>query len=99
MPYYKIQTCEILRPFIESLWVQEDLRDAAVEFFRPTKVLPNASMEAAFYYLDPFAEIIEGQRQVVAKAAITGQKTRNKEYVATGRTGVMDPLRVNLAAM
>ena len=57
---------EIQRPrkslelYIESIWVQEDLRNAAFENYRPTRVLPRGAIELLFHYRDLYVHIEEG---------------------------------------
>ena len=56
MPYQKIQPHKALQPFVESIWIQEDFRDACTENFRPTIILPSAKIDLLFFYRDPFVQ-------------------------------------------
>ena len=62
MPYRKIQPFKQLRPFVESIWIQEDLRDASIENFSPTIILPSAKIDLLFFYRDPFVQIENKQK-------------------------------------
>ncbi len=86
---------EIRRPrqslelYIESIWVQEDLRNAAFENFRPTRILPRGTIELLFHYRDPYVHIEEERAEFEPKFYISGQKTRPIEVSATGQTGII----------
>ena len=89
MPYQKIQPCKLLAPFIESIWLQENDVNAAVEKFPPTKVVPANAIEIAFYFRDAFIELKNSYQYQLPKTAVTGQKTQFKEYLASGKTGIV----------
>lgn len=86
---------EIRRPrksldlYIDSIWVQEDLRNAAFENYHPTRVIPRGAIELLFHYRDPYVHIEEGRAEFEPKFYISGQKTRPIEVSATGQTGII----------
>ena len=86
---------EIRRPrkslelYIESIWVQEDLRNAAFENYRPTRVVLRGATELLFHYRDPYVHVKEGHAELEPKFYISGQKTRPIEVSATGQTGII----------
>ena len=57
MPYRKIQPLKQLRPFVESIWIQEDLRDASSESFSPTIMLPSAKIDLLFFTATPLFKL------------------------------------------
>lgn len=87
MSYKKIQPHEILKPFVESIWVQENLTfDPA---WQPTKVIPAAKANMIFYYLDPFVHNNNGIKEVIPMNVLHGQKTKPMHVSATGKTGII----------
>jgi AraC-like DNA-binding protein len=50
---------------------------------------PVTSVEATFFFADPFVEISEHRTILLPRCLVTGQKTRFKEYLATGKTGII----------
>ncbi len=89
MPYQTIQPHERLAPFVENIWVQEDLRDAAREAFVPTTVLPTTRLDMLFFYRDPFIELgVDGPLRL-PRFFLLGQKTRPDSVAATGQTGII----------
>lgn len=78
-----------LAPYVDSIWVQEDLTDAASEDYRPTKVLPRGAVELLFHYRDPYMHVEGGRNEFEPKFYLSGQKTRPIEVLATGRTGII----------
>ena len=89
MPYQKIQPLQQLRPFVESIWIQEELRDASMENFRPNIILPSAKIDLLFFYRDPFVQIENGQTTVLPKFFLIGQRTKAIEVAARGQTGII----------
>ncbi len=89
MAYQKIQPLKQLAPFVESIWIQEDLRDASSENFVPTVILPSAKIDLLFFYRDPFVQIENGQTFVLPKFFLIGQRTKAIEVAATGQTGIL----------
>lgn len=89
MPYRKIQPLKQLRPFVESIWIQEDLRDASIENFRPTIILPSAKIDLLFFYRDPFVQFENEHTTVLPKFFLIGQRTKAIEVAATGQTGII----------
>ena len=89
MVYQKMQPHQRLAPFIESIWVQEDLRDAAREDFAPTTVIPTTRLDMLFFYGDPFIEITADGPLVLPRFFLLGQKTVPDRVAASGRTGVI----------
>jgi AraC-like DNA-binding protein len=87
--YKKIVPRKHLQPFIEGIWIQESADVSNLTSYRPTRVLPTASVEATFFYADPFVEVSEHETILLPRCLITGQKTRFKEYLATGKTGII----------
>ncbi|MFC1974841.1 DUF6597 domain-containing transcriptional factor [Chloroflexota bacterium] len=87
--YKKFAPRKHLQPFIEGIWIQESSDVSNLASYRPTRVLPTASVEVTFFYTDPFVEVSENETILLPRCLITGQKTRFKEYLATGKTGII----------
>lgn len=78
-----------LESYIESLWIQEDSRNATLENYQPTRVVPRGAVELLFHYRDPYVHVGEGRRQREPVFYISGQKTRPIDVSATGQTGIV----------
>jgi AraC-like DNA-binding protein len=89
MGYATFRPSSELAPFIESFWIQENLTDAAVHDFPPTRVLPTGFVDIAFYYLDPFQCVNDDVRRRLTSVVVTGPQTTFRRYAATGRTGIV----------
>lgn len=89
MRYQKINPCPRLAPYVEKIWVQENLQQTAYENCRATKILPAAKMDVVFHYRDPFAQTINGRPQHMSMSHLVGQRTRPFEVAPTGQTGII----------
>ncbi len=89
MHYQKFTPIQQLKPFVESIWVQEDLSNAASQNYRPTKVLPTGKIDLIFHFRDPFVQIKDGHRETEPKFYIFGQRTKPVDVLATGQTGIL----------
>jgi len=89
MGYHKIQPLDRLRPYVESIWLQEDLRDASREAFAPTTIIPTTRIDMLFFYRDPFVEIHGCEKTVLPRFFLLGQKTCSNHVAASGQTGVI----------
>lgn len=89
MAYQKIQPLKPLKPFVESIWVQDDLRDASTENFDPTIILPSAKIDLLFFYRDPFVQIENGQEYKFPIFFLIGQRSKPIKVAATGKTGII----------
>ncbi len=86
--YKKILPNNFLSQFIDSYWIQKNDVNAALNYFEPTRVLPTNSIEISFYFDDPFFEVKNSLESKLPSVSITGQKTKFKEYRASGKTNV-----------
>jgi len=87
MSYKKIQPHEILKPYVESISIQEDLTfDPS---WKPTKIIPAAKANMVFYYLDPFVSHKNGVKELIPATVLHGQKTKPLYVSATGKTGII----------
>lgn len=89
MAYHQIQPLAPLRPFVESIWIQEDLRNAAEFDFPPTTVLPSAKIDLLFYFGDPFVQFENDRETLLPRFFLIGQRTRPIKVAATGTTGII----------
>ncbi|MGH1365796.1 MAG: DUF6597 domain-containing transcriptional factor [Calditrichia bacterium] len=89
MGYHKIEPLERLRPYVESIWIQEDLRDASKEAFAPTTIIPTTRIDMLFFYRDPFWDVNGNAKTVFPRFFLLGQKTKPNQVAASGQTGVI----------
>lgn len=90
MPYRKIKPLKPLRPFVESIWIQDDARDAAIENFEPTIILPSTKIDLLFFYRDPFVQLLDdGNEAKVPDFFLIGQRSKAIKVAATGKTGII----------
>lgn len=89
MSYQKLNPCKRLTPYIEKIWVQENMNPTTVANNRPTKVIPAAKLDVVFHYRDPFVQILDGRLQPMSRSHLVGQRTRPLEVASTGQTGII----------
>ena len=87
MCYKKLQPAEILKPYVESIWIQEDL--SFDPNWKPTKIIPSTKADLIFYYHDPFVIHINGNKELVPMNVLHGQITKPIRVSATGKTGLI----------
>ena len=87
MSYKKLQPAEILKPYVESIWIQEDL--SFDPNWKPTKIIPSTKADLIFYYHDPFVIHENGKKEILPKNVIHGQLTKPMQVSATGKTGLI----------
>ena len=78
-----------LRPYVESIWCQEDLKNAAFENYAPTKVLPSGKVDILFHFRDPFIEFNGDEAEMRPRSYVAGQRTKPSYVAATGQTGII----------
>lgn len=89
MSYHRYQPSDRLAPFVSSIWVQEDISDASVQSFPPTRVVPTGTVDIGFYFHEPFNVVTPGRTDRLAPAVLSGPRSTFCEYEATGRTGIV----------
>ncbi len=87
MSYKKIQPAEILKPYVESIWIQEDL--TFDPNWKPTKIIPSTKADLIFYYRDPFVQHNKNSKEIIPLNVLHGQFTKPVEVSATGKTGLI----------
>jgi len=84
--YATFEPVPALRPWVESLWVQEHPPDPGSS---PTTVLPSGRVDLIVSYGDPFVRLREAREEVLPQVAITGQRTEPQRVRAMGCTGLV----------
>lgn len=87
--YQRIKPCSELSPVVESIWIQENDRDASREFFPPTRILPTGKVHIVFHYGDPFVQHHRNFDCRMPDFMVFGQTTKPVTVSATGRTGIL----------
>lgn len=87
MSYKKIQPKHILKPYVESIWIQEYL--SFDPNWKPTKIIPSTKADLIFYYHDPFVMHNGNTKEIIPKNVLHGQITKPVEVSATGKTGLI----------
>ena len=85
MTYYRITPHPVLRPFVESLGIQES-DDVSTN---TTCVLPTTCTEMLFHYRDRFIQHHTDGVSPEPLSYLCGQRTRPLRVSATGRTGIV----------
>lgn len=86
--YRSVLRRESLRPFVESLWIQE--APTKVGGKRDTTlVLPTGSPELILFYGDPFVRMVGSAPMREPTLAFGGQRTGPLRVAATGKTGIL----------
>ena len=78
-----------IAPWVESIWIQEDDRDARHHAFAPTRVLPTGRTDLILHYRERFMERRRGVERLLPAVAVCGPWTAPAESWATGRTGLV----------
>jgi AraC-like DNA-binding protein len=85
--YKKLEPAEILKPYVESIWIQEYLSFS--RSFLPTRIIPSTKIDLLFYYLDPFVQHRNNSTEKIPLNVVHGQMTKPVEVSATGKTGII----------
>ncbi len=87
MGYKKLLPSKILQPYVESIWIQEDL--SFDPDYPATRIIPTNKIDLIFYYHEPFAENVNGAKEIIPLNVLHGQQTRPMHVSATGKTGII----------
>ena len=87
MSYKKLKPKEILKPYVESIWIQEDSKFDPN--WKPTKIIPSTKTDLIFYYGDPFVMHSENSKETIPLNVLHGQLTKPTQVSATGKTGLI----------
>ena len=89
MGYQKYQPIPQLQPYIESIWVQQDARDASQENFPLTTIVPTTRIDLLFFFGDPFIEHTGNAVFPLPRFYLLGQRTTPLKVAASGQTGII----------
>lgn len=89
MGYQKYQPIPLLEPYIESIWMQCDARDASQEDFPPTTIVPTTRIDLLFFFGDRFIEHTSSENLSLPRFYLLGQRTSPLKVSASGKTGVI----------
>jgi len=79
--------CLRLSPYIENIWIQEDLQSVNYGTLNPIKVLPSTSVIMGFQYGNPQEAIRDGHRSVLSPHGVAGLQTGPVLYKNLGAIG------------
>lgn len=89
MGYQTFQPIPQLEPYVESIWLQHDERDASQYEFPATTIVPTTRIDLLFFFGDPFVEHVGSSRISLPRFYLLGQRTAPLKVSASGRTGVI----------
>ena len=87
MSYRKLQPAEVLKPYVESIWIQEDL--TYDPNWQPTRIIPTTRSDMLFYFREPFVTHSNGGSEKIPMCVLHGQMTKPLHVSATGKTGLI----------
>ncbi len=87
MGYKKLNPSKILQPYVESIWIQEDL--SFDPGYLPTKIVPSTRVDLLFYYHEPFVHHDKAAKEIIPLNVLHGQMTKPMRVSATGKTGII----------
>jgi len=79
----------VLRPYVDSLLIQEDLNSRNYANRSPVKVLPSAMTVIGIQYGNPMSLVEAGTAKLLGTSGITGMQTAPREYISTGAIGTI----------
>jgi len=84
--YRQYPPSDSLRDCVEVIWVQECGESS---LSRHSTIIPTGRVELIFHYGDPFVQLINDNRDRMARCHIVGQQKGPLMVKATGRTGIV----------